>query len=245
VNNNQFCAKWVLQRNPTGRAKVLDYGCGAGELVEELQKNKIDAYGCDVFYEGGDYSSSVTPSLMNSTIRRMKRGRIPFDDGTFDYVINKEVMEHVENLDEALAEIHRVLKPGGKVLSLFPDKGIWREGHCGIPFLHWFPKYSRPRILWAAAFRFLGMGHHKGGKGVMRWSKDFCEWLDKYTWYRSRDEIDRTYKKHFSEIEYIEDSWMRERFAQRLILPNYLPAPILRLLARKLGELVFVARKHL
>jgi len=51
---------------------------------------------------------------MNSTIRRMKRGRIPFDDGTFDYVINKEVMEHVENLDEALAEIHRVLKPGGK-----------------------------------------------------------------------------------------------------------------------------------
>ena len=79
----------------------------------------------------------------------------------------------------------------------------------------------------------------------MRWSKDFCEWLDKYTWYRSRDEIDHTYKKHFSEIEYIEDSWMRERFAQRLILLNYLPVPILRLLARKLGELVFVGRKHL
>jgi len=235
----------VLQQALTEGTKVLDYGCGAGELVEELQKDKVDAYGCDVFYEGGDSSASVRPTLMNSTIRRMERGRIPFDDGTFDYVISKEVMEHVENLDEALAEIHRVLKPGGKVLSLFPDKGIWREGHCGIPFLHWFPKYSRPRILWAAAFRSLGTGHHKGGKGVMQWSKDFCEWLDKYTWYRSRDEIHNTYKKYFSEIEHIEDSWMRQRFAQRLILLDYLPAPTLRLLARKLGELVFVARKEL
>ena len=35
------------------------------------------------------------------------------------------------------SKIHRVLKPGGTLLSLSPDKSVWHEGHCGVPFLHW------------------------------------------------------------------------------------------------------------
>jgi len=44
---------------------------------------------------------------------------------------HQQVLEHATDLDVVVHEIARVLKPGGSCLSLFPDKGVWREGHCG------------------------------------------------------------------------------------------------------------------
>jgi SAM-dependent methyltransferase len=46
---------------------------------------------------------------------------IPYDNNTFDYVFIKSVIEHISNTDLFLSEIHRVLKPGGKVIILTPD----------------------------------------------------------------------------------------------------------------------------
>lgn len=147
MNNYEFCTHWILDQKQGNDVRVLDYGCGAGEITEELQKNGIDAFGCDVFYEAGDYETSVRSDLMGGVIKRMENSRIPFEANYFDFVTNNQVMEHVEDLNAVLSEIHRVLKPGGRVLSLFPDRAVWREGHCGIPFLHWFPKGSRPPSL--------------------------------------------------------------------------------------------------
>ena len=152
-------------------------------------------------------------------------------------------MEHVENLDSVLAEIQRVLKPGGLVLSLFPDKGVWCEGHCGIPFLHWFPKDSCTRVYYAAGFRILGFGYHKGTKNVMRWSHDFCEWLDKWTYYRTQQELNTTYSKYFCDIEHIEDRWLQLRFGRRRPFVTWLPTLIQELVVKKLAGMVFVARK--
>jgi len=195
VNNYEFCAHWVNEESGSRSVKVLDYGCGAGEIVKLLRKQGVDAYGCDVFYEGGDYSTKLGSDLLGTIIRRMDdSGAVPFDASTFDLVINNQVMEHVEDLDRVLAEVSRVLKPGGKVLSLFPDKSVWREGHCGIPFLHRFPKGSRPRVYYALAWRTLGFGHFKTGKSRLKWCEDFCQWLDKWTWYRSRRVIDASYR---------------------------------------------------
>ncbi len=50
-------------------------------------------------------------------IKKMNGNTIPFDSASFDYVINNQVMEHVENLGTVLAEIQRVLKSDGVVLS--------------------------------------------------------------------------------------------------------------------------------
>lgn len=244
MNNYEFCAKWILEREPEMSVRVLDYGCGAGQIVKELRKRNVNAFGCDVFYEGGDYSKSIDTELLNDgVIKKIDGNVIPFDSTSFDFVINNQVMEHVENLDSVLAEIQRVLKPGGLVLSLFPDKGVWREGHCGIPFLHWFPKNSRARIYYAAGFRILGFGYHKGTKSVMRWSQDFCEWLDKWTHYRTIQEIDMTYSKHFYDIQHIEDYWLQLRLGGRKPLVAWLPASAQKLAVKKLGGMVFVASK--
>lgn len=245
MNNYEFCAQWVLDQKPKRSTSVLDYGCGAGQIIKQLRRRHVNTFGCDVFYEGGDYSKVLDPELMHEgVIKRMDGGTIPYDDASFDFIINNQVMEHVEHLDSVLAELHRVLKPGGVVLSLFPDKGVWREGHCGIPFLHWFSKNSNARIYYAAGFRILGFGYHKGTKSVMRWSVDFCDWLDKWTHYRTRQEIKSIYCKYFSNIKYIENYWLRLRLDRKERLATWLPASIQRLVVNKLGGLVFVAYKQ-
>ena len=243
ISNYQFCAQWVASQNSEVPPSVLDYGCGAGEIVLELLKSNVDAFGCDIFYGGADRLASVPTVLLDSgVIRKMEGNAIPFNDNAFDFVINNQVMEHVQNLDTVLTEIHRVLKPGGMVLSLFPSKEVWHEGHCGIPFLHRLPE-GRARIYYAAALRSLGFGYGKGRyKGVMCWSQHWCDYLDKWTHYRTRTEIDSAYCKYFSDIQHIEDYWIQKRTGRRLVDVSFLVS-IQRLIVTKLCGMIFVARK--
>jgi SAM-dependent methyltransferase len=244
MDNYQYCVQWIAEQSTNGPVRVLDYGCGAGKTVDLLRQRHIDASGCDVFYEGGDKSKFVKDDFVaNGVIRKMLGDQIPFDDASFDFVINNQVMEHVEHIDVALAEIRRVLKPGGTVLSLFPDKGVWREGHVGVPFVHWFPKHTKFRVWYAAAFRLLGMGYNKEGKSLMQWSHFICEWLDKWTHYRSRSAIHSSYAKHFEGLKHIEDHWLRLRAGRTMPWVKHLPAPVQRFITQKLGFLVMVANK--
>jgi len=48
---------------------------------------------------------------------------IPWPDHTFDFVFATSVFEHVSDQGLAYREIHRVLKPGGRVLNIFPQNG--------------------------------------------------------------------------------------------------------------------------
>ena len=239
MNNYQFCVNWVLDQGKD--LQVLDYGCGAGEVVRDLRKRGVSAFGCDVFYEGGDTSDAIDAGLMGSSIRKMDGASIPFGDGSFDLVINNQVMEHAEDLDVVLRDIARVLKPGGVVLSLFPDGSVWREGHSGVPFLHWFSKGSRPRLYYAAACRVVGLGSHKKKwKGIMYWSRHKCDWLDKWTFYRTEPEIAAAYGKYFDGLRHIEHEWLRQRHA----VVARMPAALQRIVVRKLAGLVFIASRR-
>jgi len=244
MNNYEFCAQWGARFAGNGHAQVLDYGCGAGQIVTALRARGVDAYGCDLFYGGGDYSAQVDAELFaQGRIRRIEDNRIPFPDASFDLVVNNQVMEHVEDLDLVLGEIHRVLRPGGQVLSLFPDKGVWREGHCGIPFLHWFPKGSGARIYYAAALRSVGLGYYKEGKSVIGWSRDFCEWLDRWTHYRRREEIHLAYRRRFRDIAHIEPQWLQARLGSTAWVAAWAPNFIQAQVVNRLSQMVFVASK--
>jgi SAM-dependent methyltransferase len=245
MNNWEFCANYVsmLATESATSITVLDYGCGAGQIVTRLRNKGIDAKGCDVFYAGGDYSKQVPSEILGEIIKPMENGIIPFPRGSFNVVVNNQVLEHVEDIDNVLAEIHRVLKPQGRVLSLFPDRSVWREGHCGIPYLHWFPKGSKIRIYYASFLRALGMGHFKGDKSILQWSRDFCEWLDQWTWYRSYREIRTAFDKHFVNLTHVEDYWLQERLGQRAAAIRWLPKQARRWMVRKLVGMVFICTK--
>lgn len=191
--------------------------------------------GCDVFYEGGSYADAV-PADLRPYIYRMAAG-IPFETHSFDAVVSNQVLEHVEDIDAALAEIARVLRPGGASLHIFPHREVWREGHCGIPFLHRFPRGSTPRVYYAAALRALGLGHFKSGKSVMQWSSEFCDWLDRWTHYRPLADLDAAFRRHFARIEYAESLWLAARTGRRL------PATVARVISRKFAGVVIVAQR--
>ncbi len=244
MNNYKSCAQWVFDQGCDQGVRVLDYGCGAGEIVQELRSKNVNAYGCDIFYEGGGGGEPINCSLFEKNIvRKMDENEIPFDSSSFDFVINKMVMEHVENLDEVIAEIYRVMKPGALIFSIFPDQSVWHEGHCGVPFLHWFSAGSRARIYYAALFRLFGGGYHKAGKGVFEWSEDFCAWLDLWTHYRTKKEISLIYSNYFSSIHHIEEYWLCTRLGRCRYLVKWLPVCFQRFIVRKMSGLVFVARK--
>jgi SAM-dependent methyltransferase len=235
MNNYQFCAAWVRQ-HARPDARILDYGCGRGEVVKLLRTDRA-AFGCDVFVKGGDYHTQIEPA-MRPVIRPMNEdGIIPFDDDSFDVVISNQVMEHVENLDLVLSEIRRVARPGAVVLSLFPDKSVWREGHCGIPFVHWLP--PKQRFYYAYAMRSLGLGHHKQGKTVREYARYWSEWIDKWTCYRPYSEIRAAFSKHLGALHHLEDEWLDMRLGRRLPAP----ASVKRLFVRRMGGIVFWCSK--
>jgi SAM-dependent methyltransferase len=153
--------------------------------------------------------------------------------------------------DQALREIHRVLKPNGQVLSVFPSVDVWREGHIGIPFSHWFARDSRLRFYYTWALRGLGFGTWKEQAPTARqWAVDKLRWIDTYTVYRPRREIFRLYDRYFvnelREPDYIRyrllDRPGRENVARLVDLPVARGAASA--LFRKLAFLVILSRKR-
>jgi SAM-dependent methyltransferase len=229
---------------------VLDYGCGAGETVETGVRDGLDIYGVEVFYEGGNTRELVrAKGLLGSRVRELVDGRIPFADASFDVVVSNQVFEHVEDMEPALDEICRVLAPHGTFLCLFPSRDVIREGHCGIPLVHWFPRGSRIRYPYMLALRSVGLGFFKNGKSRRQWSHDFLRWLDDFTFYRSHAEIFDSFRGHFEDVIGIEDDYVSYRLGDHRFfflakISRRIPFNRLsRWFCRKFAGLVLVARR--
>ncbi len=232
--------------------RVLDFGCGAGGLVEAAREAGVDMLGADVFYGGSEARAEAERAgRLGATVLEIREGRLPFADGYFGLAVNNQVLEHVGDIEAALDELARVLAPGGILLSLFPSRDVWREGHIGIPFAHWFPPGSRIRFWYALALRRLGLGTWKQQAATCRdWTRDKLAWIDTYTRYRPRREIFAAFARRFSS-ELIEADYIRYRLranarlaplARLLDLPG---APSLAAaLFRKLAFLVILSRKE-
>jgi SAM-dependent methyltransferase len=249
---NRFVLDYAVRyARQHGGARVLDFGCGAGRVVQAGLAAGLEMAGADVYYGGSKTRVEAEQSgLLGSAIREIRDGRLEFDNETFDLVVNNQVMEHVEDLDATLAEIHRVLKPGGAVLSLFPSRDVFREGHIGIPFAHRMGRGSRFRLLYTWCLRSLGLGTWKEEAPTCRqWAVDKLAWIDSYTHYRPRREIRASFERYFvnehRESEYIRyrllDRPGRQVFAWFAGLPGV--APVARAVFRKLAFLVIVSKK--
>ena len=104
--------------------RILDVGAGPGFLVEAIAE-QVGASGSVV---GVDISESlVAYARAHSThpdrvqYRLADATRLPFDDAFFDAAVSTQVVEYVDDVGAALAELHRVVRRGGRVALLDTD----------------------------------------------------------------------------------------------------------------------------
>lgn len=104
--------------------RILDVGCGRGEIIRHCARLGADAYGIDYAPVAvrmtrdliADEDAEVKPGQMG--VARADAKRLPFPSGVFDRVLLFDVVEHLYpwELQEALAEIRRVLNPDGRLI---------------------------------------------------------------------------------------------------------------------------------
>ncbi|EAQ97521.1 class I SAM-dependent methyltransferase [Congregibacter litoralis] len=121
--------------------RVLDLGCGEGRhVIAAWALDGVDAVGVDLSLDdlatarermrefrgleggGGPGDSAGFLLLAGDALK------LPFADASFDTVICSEVLEHIPDYRSALAEISRVLKPGGRLCASVPR--AWCERIC-------------------------------------------------------------------------------------------------------------------
>jgi ubiquinone/menaquinone biosynthesis C-methylase UbiE len=95
-------------------ARVLEAGCGTGMILKAVRPHAREAVGLD-----------LSPGMLRQAHARglpvvhASITRIPFPDGYFDVAYSFKVLAHVEAIDLAMAELARVVRPGGHVLAEF------------------------------------------------------------------------------------------------------------------------------
>lgn len=100
--------------------KVLEIGTGSG-------------YGIDILADRSDYFLTIDKFASRAGEEAAKKEHIEFrqmnvpplegiPDNHFDFVVSFQVIEHIQNDGAFVAEIHRVLKPGGKFIVTTPNK---------------------------------------------------------------------------------------------------------------------------
>jgi SAM-dependent methyltransferase len=127
-----LAARWLA-----GAERVLDVGCGEGQVARLAH-----SVGAGVVVGADPTAAQVREAARRGggpQYLRAGAAALPFADGAFDTAVACLVFEHIEAVDEAIAEVARVLRPGGRFLFFLnhpllqtPNSG-WIDDHVLDP----------------------------------------------------------------------------------------------------------------
>lgn len=120
-------------------ARILDVGCGTGKGQE--------SFGTLGSVYGVDFSQDALEFCHQRGLLRVARAdaqALPLQDNSLDVVVTLDTIEHVPDDQKAIAEIARVLKPGGHLLINVPAYQ-WLWGPHDVALMH-FRRYSRSQV---------------------------------------------------------------------------------------------------
>lgn len=131
------------------KMKAVDIGAGKGGFMLQALEAGMDIYGLEKnednikiaqqkMAEKGYEQNRIIQGLVES---------LPWPDANFDFANASEVLEHVEEPDKMLNEMHRVLKTGGQAYVSIPNRfGFW-DPHFHLYFINWMPRNWAMKIL--------------------------------------------------------------------------------------------------
>lgn len=153
------------------RGVWLDCGCADGGYTRALvSKGAECAVGIDLEAGRVQHAQEKNSSPSSVLFACASSDTLPFPDSLFDGVLLNEVLEHVLDELRTLSEIYRVLRPGGHLLLMSPNRWFPFEGHgmrfgkravpVPVPFLPWLPSKLALRVMcarnyWPAELRDL------------------------------------------------------------------------------------------
>jgi len=177
------------QVGPVKGLRVLDCGCGAGDYVRALSGLGADSWGIEYSEEKLEAArrSESWDTTRADQIQQGDLEKLPFESDSFDIALLNEVLEHVPDDRQCLAEIARTLKPGGALVVFSPNRMFPFETHGvamrssgrkvspAVPFIPWIPlrmgqrcfaywarnywPWELRRLLGDAGFEILGRGY--------------------------------------------------------------------------------------
>ncbi|MGN7798628.1 class I SAM-dependent methyltransferase [Leifsonia sp. 22587] len=95
--------------------RVLDVGCGSGPILADLRDRGAIVTGVDSSAGMLDQARARLGSDIDLRVADLAEP-LPFEDDTFDDVIASQVLHYLKDWGPSLAEIHRILKPGGRLI---------------------------------------------------------------------------------------------------------------------------------
>jgi ubiquinone/menaquinone biosynthesis C-methylase UbiE len=132
-------ANGIDARTFRGR-RAIDIGCGSGRFTHALKKLGSDSVvGVDYGKQGLRIAEDIKKKLgaKGVSFKHASVLKLPFRDGSFDFVFCNGVLHHTENMERGIREMARVCEPGGKIwLYLYGDGGIF-----------WYARKRMPSIM--------------------------------------------------------------------------------------------------
>lgn len=102
---------------------LLDIGCGTAFYFPLLAQHAEKLMGVDVCIPMLEVAQELIDAkgLTNCELRECSAMELPFEDNSIDVVHSWDFLHHVPDVDKAISEIYRVLKPGGRYVAVEPN----------------------------------------------------------------------------------------------------------------------------
>ena len=200
-------------------AKLLDFGCGAGQVVAKALAAGYDAHGTDLFNEGWKINYAAAAAALGDRLHPMPSPhRLPFEDASFDIVISNQVFEHIAHKMPVVAELARIIRPGGRLVAIFPTQEVLVEPHLKAPWVH------RLKNAGAAQKLILTLSHRLRMSPPTPLSRG--EWvahaihaLDSDIFYVSNRDVPKIFGPAFTLIRQAEPDFLRDRLSVSPLRP--------------------------